>query len=71
LTPQRAHAVVSRPALQAGRHVYTEKVLARTPVGQLSGPEDVAQAAVFLTSHAVASINGMTIIVDGGTMAVW
>jgi predicted dehydrogenase len=28
LTPQKAHAPVSRAALQAGRHVYTEKVMA-------------------------------------------
>lgn len=30
LTPQRAHVPVSRAALQAGKHVYTEKVMAET-----------------------------------------
>jgi NAD(P)-dependent dehydrogenase (short-subunit alcohol dehydrogenase family) len=45
--------------------------LARTPIGRLGRPEDVAQVAVFLASDASAYINGTTIIVDGGTMAVW
>jgi predicted dehydrogenase len=30
LTPQKAHAPVSKAALRAGRHVYTEKVMAQT-----------------------------------------
>ena len=30
LTPHRAHTLVSRAALQAGRHVYTEKPMAQT-----------------------------------------
>ena len=30
LTPQKAHVPVSRAALQAGRHVYTEKVMAQS-----------------------------------------
>lgn len=45
--------------------------LARTPVGRLGRLEDVAQVAVFLACNDAAYINGTTIIIDGGTMAVW
>jgi NAD(P)-dependent dehydrogenase (short-subunit alcohol dehydrogenase family) len=45
--------------------------LARTPVGRLGVPQDVANVAVFLASDESSYINGTTIILDGGTMAVW
>jgi NAD(P)-dependent dehydrogenase (short-subunit alcohol dehydrogenase family) len=61
---------------QAGGQAFVESELgrnelARTPVGRLGLPEDVANVAVFLASSASSYINGATIILDGGTMAVW
>jgi NAD(P)-dependent dehydrogenase (short-subunit alcohol dehydrogenase family) len=42
------------------------KVLGRTPMGDLGLPEDVANAAVFLCSHAAKYITGVVLPVDGG-----
>jgi len=40
--------------------------LARTPLGRLGEPEDIAGAILFLTSPAAAWITGQTLAVDGG-----
>ena len=48
---------------------YREEELARTPLGRLGTPEDVAAAVVFLASPAAAFITGQTLAVDGGTSA--
>ena len=42
------------------------RVFARTPMGDLGAPEDVANAAVFLCSHAAKYITGVVLPVDGG-----
>lgn len=39
---------------------------ARTPLGRLVTPSDVADAIDFLTSEAAAMITGHTLVVDGG-----
>ena len=43
-----------------------ERVLARTPTGNLCTPEDVADVVTFLSSPAAKTICGQTIIMDGG-----
>jgi NAD(P)-dependent dehydrogenase (short-subunit alcohol dehydrogenase family) len=48
---------------------YREEELARTPLGRLGTPEDVAAAVVFFASPAAAFITGQTLLVDGGTSA--
>ncbi len=48
---------------------YREEELARTPVGRLGTPEDVAAAVVFFASPAAAFITGQTLLVDGGPSA--
>jgi 3-oxoacyl-[acyl-carrier protein] reductase len=40
--------------------------LAKTPVGRIGTPEDIAHAAVFLASSESDFIVGQTIVVDGG-----
>ncbi|MDW7771739.1 MAG: enoyl-[acyl-carrier-protein] reductase FabL [Desulfobulbaceae bacterium] len=40
--------------------------LARTPLGRLTLPEDVADLALFLCSGLATMIHGQTIVVDGG-----
>jgi len=41
----------------------------RTPSGKLSGAEDIAETVVFLASESSRSINGQTIVIDGGWTA--
>jgi NAD(P)-dependent dehydrogenase (short-subunit alcohol dehydrogenase family) len=48
---------------------WREWELARTPLGRLGTPEDVAAAVVFFASPAAAFITGQTLAVDGGTSA--
>lgn len=40
--------------------------LARTPLGKVAQPEDIAGAVLFLTSAAGRHITGQTLVVDGG-----
>src|SRR5438094_448502 len=49
---------------------YAEYALARTPLGRLGEPEDVAWPVVFLCSPAADYITGHTLMVDGGWTAV-
>jgi NAD(P)-dependent dehydrogenase (short-subunit alcohol dehydrogenase family) len=42
------------------------KVLARTPLGRLGKPEEVADAALFLVSRSASYITGVVLPVDGG-----
>ncbi|QNF35338.1 SDR family oxidoreductase [Adhaeribacter swui] len=41
-----------------------------TPLGRPASPEDIAQAAVFLTSDKARHITGQTIVIDGGWSSI-
>src|SRR5438034_1109182 len=49
----------------------TAPEIARTPLRRLGLPVDVGKAAVFLACDDSSYMNGTTIVLDGGTMAVW
>jgi NAD(P)-dependent dehydrogenase (short-subunit alcohol dehydrogenase family) len=51
---------------EVGRHE-----IGRTPLRRLGVPADVGSVAVFLASEEASYMNGTTIILDGGAMAVW
>ncbi|HJP90345.1 MAG TPA: 2-dehydro-3-deoxy-D-gluconate 5-dehydrogenase KduD [Pyrinomonadaceae bacterium] len=54
-------------ALQADE-IRNRQILERIPAGRWGDPEDVAGAAVFLSSSASNYINGHVLVVDGGWM---
>ena len=43
-----------------------QRILSRTPMGKLGAPDDVAHAAVYLSSDAAGYITGIVLPVDGG-----
>jgi Tropinone reductase 1 len=45
---------------------YKKRVLARTPMGRIGQPEEVARVAAFLAMPASSYITGQCIAVDGG-----
>lgn len=45
---------------------WTAPAMARTPLGRLGVPQDIANAILFLTSPGAAWITGQTLAVDGG-----
>lgn len=46
------------------------KIHARTPLGRVASPDEVAKVALFLASDGASYITGETIYVDGGRMAL-
>ena len=60
--------VVDTDALRhfPAREEMLEGALAKTPIGRLATPEDVADVVDFLTSERAALITGQTVVVDGG-----
>jgi NAD(P)-dependent dehydrogenase (short-subunit alcohol dehydrogenase family) len=44
-----------------------ENFIARTPLGRLGTPEDIAGVALFLASKASRYVTGQAIVADGGT----
>lgn len=47
---------------------HEEAVAAQVPMRRLGEPDDIASAAVFLSSDAASWITGSTLVVDGGMM---
>jgi Tropinone reductase 1 len=58
-----AAAVLEQPEKRAA-------ILARTPLGRVGQPEDVARAVAFLASPAAGWITGVTLPVDGWFLAL-
>jgi gluconate 5-dehydrogenase len=56
------------PIRVAGNPFY-EFIINRTPAGKWGDPEDLAGAAIFLSSKASDFVNGQIIYVDGGILA--
>lgn len=50
-------------------HPFNDLVMTRTPAGRWGEPDDVAKAALFLSSKASDFVNGQVLYVDGGILA--
>ena len=50
-------------------HPFNDFIIQRTPAARWGNPEDLAGAAVFLSSKASDFVNGQIIYVDGGILA--
>ncbi len=55
--------------IREGGHPFNDLVMTRTPAGRWGMPEDVANAALFLSSRASNFVNGQVLYVDGGILA--
>ena len=51
------------------RELFAE-VAEKIPVRRLGEPEDVAKVAVFLLSDDAGHINGSSVMLEGGTLAL-
>ena len=47
----------------------TKYALTKIPAGRLGSPEDIAGAALYLSSRASAFVCGQTLVVDGGQIS--
>ena len=66
-TPQTAPLRERQP--DGSRHPFDQFIIAKTPAARWGTPEDLAGAAVFLSSDASNFINGHILYVDGGILA--
>jgi len=62
-------ATAQTAPIRVGGHPFNNLVMTRTPANRWGEPEDVAKAALFLSSKAADFINGQVIYVDGGILA--
>jgi NAD(P)-dependent dehydrogenase (short-subunit alcohol dehydrogenase family) len=64
---------VDTPMLQAGATRFGDegirRIAARTPLGRVGQPDEVARAIVFLAGPDAAFVTGSTLTVDGGVLA--
>jgi NAD(P)-dependent dehydrogenase (short-subunit alcohol dehydrogenase family) len=64
---------IIRTALNAaqldGDRSYHDRLVARTPLARIGGPDEVAPAVRFLVSRDARFISGATLAIDGGWLA--
>ena len=52
--------------VRQGNPAFYESMVAKTPLGRLGSPEEVARCVRFLASPAASYVTGATLVVDGG-----
>lgn len=61
-----APGFIATPMTDALNEKQRETILTKVPAGRLGTPEDIAAAAVYLSSNEAAYVTGQTIHVNGG-----
>ncbi|MBM4405052.1 MAG: SDR family oxidoreductase [Chloroflexi bacterium] len=51
---------------EAQQEKYMTRVMTNIPIGRFAGPEDIANAALYLASDQAAFVTGHVLVVDGG-----
>jgi gluconate 5-dehydrogenase len=62
-------ATAQTAPIREGGHPFNDLVMMRTPAGRWGEPEDIGNAALFLSSKAADFVNGHILYVDGGILA--
>lgn len=65
----RMKAVVGASATSGGTSKLIESLLARTPLGRMADPEDVAYGVLYLASDEARYVTGTDLVIDGGYTA--
>lgn len=61
--------LINRPGLAEAWPDGFNRFMARTPLGRVGEPEDIADACIYLASDAARWVTGTNLIVDGGVQA--
>jgi len=61
--------LINRPGLAEAWPDGYNRFMARTPIGRVGEPEDIADACIYLASDAARWVTGTNLIVDGGVQA--
>ena len=61
-----APGFVATEILQSMPQKVLDGMVARTPIGRIGAPEDIADAYVWLASDAATFVHGTVLSVDGG-----
>jgi NAD(P)-dependent dehydrogenase (short-subunit alcohol dehydrogenase family) len=62
--------LINRPGLAEAWPDGYNRFMARTPIGRVGEPEDIADACIFLASDAARWVTGTNLIVDGGVQSL-
>lgn len=62
-------ATAQTAPIRVGGHPFNEFIISRTPAARWGDPDDLAGAAIFLSSKASDFVNGHILYVDGGILA--
>lgn len=62
-------ATAQTAPIREGGHPFNDLVMMRTPANRWGEPEDIGNAALFLSSKASQFVNGHILYVDGGILA--